>query len=388
MDINSFQPNAPGKIIPITGIPSATHAFLPDPLPPQWEFPSRLYPLLVKARTALAGLDGTGSHLPDPNILLRPLQNREAQKSSSLEGTYTEPEQQLLFQLSPQEPNSANDPVNAYKEVFNYGRALRLRMESPDRLPLSLRLIRDLHRTLLQGVRGSDRNPGEFRRLPNQVGRPARYIPPPPDRLPDCLDSFEKYLHTPTQYDPLVNAFLTHYQFEAIHPFMDGNGRVGRLLLAITIMEWCELSSQWLYMSAYFDANKDTYMDLLLRISTHSAWEEWIEFCLEGVLAQSSDALDRCRRLLTLRDEYDERILSTKGSARLQAIAHGLFIHPLVNPSSLARKLHVSYPTARADIDRLLKAGILTELPNTSPMTFYAPGVFKITFSDSEVGSD
>jgi len=388
MDINSFQPNAPGRIIPITGIPSATHAFLPDPLPPQWEFPSRLYPLLVKARTALAELDGTGSHLPDPNILLRPLQNREAQKSSSLEGTYTEPEQQLLFQLSPQEPNSANDPINAYKEVSNYGQALRLRMESPDRLPLSLRLIRDLHRTLLQGVRGSDRNPGEFRRLPNQVGRPARYIPPPPDRLPECLDSFEKYLHTPTQYDPLVNAFLTHYQFEAIHPFMDGNGRVGRLLLAITIMEWCELSSQWLYMSAYFDANKDAYIDLLLRISTRSAWEEWIEFCLEGVLAQSSDALDRCRRLLTLRDEYDERILSTKGSARLQAIAHGLFIHPLVNPSSLARKLNVSYPTARADIDRLVKAGILTALPNTSPMTFYAPRVFKITFSDSDVGPD
>jgi Fic family protein len=388
MDINSFQPNAPGKLIPITGIPSATHAFLPDPLPPQWEFPSRLVPLLVKARTALAELDGTGSHLPDPNVLLRPLQNREAQKSSSLEGTYTEPEQQLLFQLNPQEPNSANDPINAYREVFNYGRALRLRMESPDRLPLSLRLIRDLHRTLLYGVRGSDRDPGEFRRLPNQVGRPARYIPPPPDRLPECLHSFEKYLHTPTQYDPLVNAFLTHYQFEAIHPFMDGNGRVGRLLLAITIMEWCELSSQWLYMSAYFDANKDKYIDLLLRISTHSAWEEWIEFCLQGVRAQSSDALDRCRRLLALRDDYDKRILSTKGSARLQPIAHGLFVHPIVSPSSLARKLNVTYPTARADIDRLVKAGILTQLPNTSPMTFYAPALFNITFSDSDVHSD
>lgn len=260
--------------MPVAGIPGEDKAFVPGHFPLRaWEWPNDLWPLLLEAREALARLDGTGKHLPSPDLLLRPLQNREAQKSSSLEGTYTKPEEQLLFQIEPRYPRSKEDPANAFREVFNYAQALRLRATTQQELPLSLRLIRELHKVLMDGVRGSASQPGAFRRGPVQIGRPARFIPPPASYLAELLDSYERYLHQDKQYDPLVEAFLAHYQFEAIHPFFDGNGRVGRLLLAITIAEWCQLSDQWLYMSAFFDNHEDEYIDRLFRISTAGDWK-------------------------------------------------------------------------------------------------------------------
>jgi Fic family protein len=252
MDEADFTPNMTGRLVQVTGISGSGIAFVPDSLPPKWEWPARLWPLLAEAKSCLARVDGVGKHLPDPQIVLRPLQNREAQKSSSLEGTITEPEQQVLFQIEPQQPQSAADPANAYKEVYNYAQTLRSRLQEWADLPLSLRLIRHFHRGLAQGVPRFEGEPGEFRRTQNQIGRPPRYVPPPPELIPECLDAFEKYLHSTKGYDPLVEAFITHYQFEAIHPFRDGNGRVGRLLLAVTIMEWCGLSNQWLYMRRVF----------------------------------------------------------------------------------------------------------------------------------------
>jgi Fic family protein len=155
----------------------------------------------------LVDLNGVGRYLPNPDLLLRPLQNREAQKSSSLEGTYTEPEEQMLFELDPEIPRSGTDPRNARREVSNYARALRLRRET-DGLPLSLRLIKMLHAVLMDGVRGSDRAPGEFRRLQNQIGRPARFVPPPAHRLHELLGDLERYLHADSGPDPLVRAFV------------------------------------------------------------------------------------------------------------------------------------------------------------------------------------
>jgi Fic family protein len=293
MDTGKFTQNKTGELVSITGVASLNHAFIPYPLPPHWAWPTRLWPLLLEARTSLAKLDGIGKHLPNPQLLLRPLQNRESLRSSSLEGTYSTPKQQLLFQIDPQYPSSASDPANADREVYNYGRALRLYAENQYELPISLRLIRELHKVLLEGGRGADRRPGEFRKTQNQIGHPARFVPPPPNYLPECLDNFEKYLHQESPYDPLVNAFIAHYQFEAIHPFQDGNGRVGRLLLAIVIKEWCALSDPWLYMSAFFDENRDEYIDRLFRISTEGDWEGWIEFCLRGVVFQARDTENR-----------------------------------------------------------------------------------------------
>jgi Fic family protein len=201
------MPSDPRPLAPFAGVRGITHAFCPDTLPPDWEFPVDLWPLLTQARVALVDLNGVGRYLPNPDLLLRPLQNREAQKSSSLEGTYTEPEEQMLFELDPEIPRSGTDPRNARREVSNYARALRLRRET-DGLPLSLRLIKMLHAVLMDGVRGSDRAPGEFRRLQNQIGRPARFVPPPAHRLHELLGDLERYLHSDSGPDPLVRAFV------------------------------------------------------------------------------------------------------------------------------------------------------------------------------------
>jgi Fic family protein len=382
MDINRFTENKTGELVSIAGVPGLSHAFIPDPLPPNWEWPTKLWPLLSDAKSSLSKLDGIGKHLPNPQLLLRPMQNREALRSSSLEGTYTTPRQQLLFQLDPQYPSSVADPVNANREVYNYGRALRLYGEDRYRIPISLRLIKELHRVLLDGVRGSDKQPGEFRRTQNQVGRPARFVPPPANYLPECLDNLEKYLHKESLYDPLVNAFIVHYQFEATHPFQDGNGRVGRLLLTILIKEWCELSDQWLYMSAFFDANRDEYINRLFRISTDGDWEGWIEFCLEGVVKQAKDTESRCEKLIDLSKDFKDRIQSIRGINRLYSIIENLFITPIVQITLIANQFEVSFPTAKSDIEKLVSVGILEEMQGTAQKTYFSSEILEITYED------
>jgi len=327
-------------------------------------------------------LDGTGKHLLKPEILLKPLQGREAQLSSQLEGTFTDPQQQALFEADPRYPTSDRDPVNSMREVFNYRRALRLRLDGTNNLPLSLRLIRELHAILMDGVRGSDQRPGEFRTIQNHIGRPARYVPPPPEYLPGALDSFEKYLHTNDSFNPLVRSFMTHYQFEAIHPFGDGNGRVGRLLLSLTVAEWCGLDSQWLYMSAYFEKRKREYMDLLLAVSTHGAWDLWIQFCLEGVIAQATDTEKRCERLLFLHRDFHRRLKT--GSFRLAGLLDSLFENPFITVLGAKHKFKVSYPTARSDLDKLVSLGILEQLDNMDIITYYCPAVYRVTYEDPQ----
>jgi Fic family protein len=372
-----------GKLIDLpVGAPNVRIAFLPNPLPPLWKWPKALWPLLMDAKCALASLDGTGKHLPNPEILLQPLQRREAQLSSKLEGTITDPPQQVLFEADPRYPTSASDPMNAYREVFNYRRALRSRLEGENDLPLSLRLIRELHRVLMDGVRGSDQTPGEFRTTQNQIGWPARYVPPPPERLSETLNAFESYMHSPDNFDPLVRAFFAHYQFEAIHPFRDGNGRVGRLLLSFMIAEWCKLSSQWLYMSAYFEKRKDSYIDLLLDVRTKCNWESWIRFCLEGVVSQSVDTERRCEKLLALHRDFHERLKA--GSVRLSNLVDRLFKSPVIGVTQYSNEVKVSYPTARSDLKKLAQLGILEDL-EMDPISYYCAPIYRITFEDIDL---
>lgn len=379
-----FTNSKTGKLVAIpSGPPDVKIAFVPNALPPQWEWPERLWKLLLEARTSLASLDGTGKHLPNPEILLRPLQSREAQLSSKLEGTITDPQQQALFQADPRYPMSENDPNNAFQEVYNYRRALRLRLDGANDLPLSLRLIRDLHAILMDGVRGSDQRPGEFRTIQNQIGRPARFVPAPPEQLGKTLDAFEKYLHVDDGFDPLVRAFLTHYQFETIHPFADGNGRVGRLLLSLTIAEWCGLASQWLYMSAFFEKKKREYMDLLLGVSTHGAWDLWIQFCLEGVVLQARDAEKRCDRLLSLHRDFHKRIKGA-GSVRLSGLVDSLFEMPVITVKNYKNEFGITYPTARSDLNKLAALGIIDPLDGTDLITYFCPAIYNVTYEDIE----
>jgi Fic family protein len=259
--------------------------------------------------------------------------------------------------------------------------ALRLRVDSENRLPLSLRLIKELHAILMHGVGGSEQQPGEFRTIQNQIGYPARFVPPPPQHLATTLDEFEKYLHaSECIYDPLVKAFLIHYQFEAIHPFRDGNGRVGRLLLSWVIADWCDLSSQWLYMSAFFEKRKKEYMDLMLNVSTQAAWESWIRFCLEGVVAQSIDSEKRCDRLLALHKDFHKRLMG--GSVRLSKLVDQLFSSPVINVNQYRKLFNVSYPTARSDLKKLEMAEIVQQVEHIEQITYYCPPIYAITFED------
>jgi Fic family protein len=177
-----------------------------------------------------------------------------------------------------------------------------------------------------------------------------------------------------------VDAFIVHYQFEAIHPFRDGNGRVGRLLLSATIAERCHLSAAWLHMSAYFDSHKDEYIDRLLRVSTDADWEGWISFCLRGVVEQAKDTEQRCERLLRLNHDYRQRLVEVGGNIRLSSIIDGLFEIPILQVGPLTRKYNITYPTARADVDRLLRTGIVREVEASSRKTYYCPDIFDIIY--------
>jgi len=380
VDIAKFKVSKRGRLIEIGGL-AGEWAFVPDPLPPQDKFPDKLWPFLVEAREALGRLDGIGRTLPDPLLLLRPLQDREALRSSSLEGTYATPEELLLYEMAPRRPTSERDRANDWREVSNYGAALREGCSQLDSLPICLRVIRSLHKVLLKDVRGRNKSPGEFRKCQVYIGSERRYVPPPPTELGDSLDAFEKHLHTQDpRYDPLARCYLVHYQFEAIHPFIDGNGRVGRLLLALMTYKWCNLAMPWLYMSAFFERYKDEYTDRLFRVSTEGAWAEWLEFCLRGTIEQANDSIRRCELLQNIRKKYHK--LMQGSSKRDHAIVEGLFRRPIVTIPSMRRAHHVTYPTASADVRRLVGLGILVELAGRHPKTFYARDIFHIAYDE------
>ncbi len=379
MDAKRFSELSPGQVV---AIEHGEVAFIPEPLPPQnWKFPSELWPLLADAKRYIGELEGIGSVLPSPAILLRPMANREAIQSSALEGTYATPKELLLFELQPTE-TPQTERKQDYLEVYNYQRALQHGIAST--LPLSLRLLRELHQILLSGVRGRDKTPGQFRTIQVAIGATRRFVPPPPERLSECLDPLEKYMHEESgTIDPLVHCFLVHYQFETIHPFIDGNGRVGRLLLAIMLQQRNRLSKPWLYMSEFFERSREEYINGLFSVSTSGAWSQWIEYCLTGTIVQARDTIARCRRLLAIREQYFERVEKIGGgSLRLRRIVENVFNSPFVRVSSLTKELEVSYPTAKSDVERLVQAGVLRQLPDVAPKTFYAPEVFQIAYGE------
>jgi Fic family protein len=329
MDRSRFITESTGRLVPVS-IGTPDWAFIPAPLPRKWPVPLELWPLLATAREELARLDGIGHTLPDPKLLLRPLQGREALRSSSLEGTYASAEELLLFELSPAEPSGESSRVNDWREVSNYAAAIRRGTELLQALPLSLRLIREMHRTLLTDVRGRDRAPGEFRRTQVHLGADRRYVPPPVNELAACLDDFERFLNDEEAdaIDPLIRTYLAHYQFEAIHPFVDGNGRVGRALLSLCAYQWCRLSHPWLYVSPFFDRHKDGYIDALFAVSTRGAWQPWLELCLRATIDVCRDAITRCDQLRRLRDEYHAK--ADQASARMHRLIERLFSNPMI----------------------------------------------------------
>lgn len=388
MDIKRFKDNKTGRLTPIKTPTGPDHAFVPDKLPPKWTFPAHLWPKVVEARTALSELNGIAQTLPDPELLLRPLQVREAITSSRIEGTYATAEELMLFEINPDEPKTKHNPqINAWREVTNYSSALSKGMELLQTLPFCGRLMKELHRVLMNGVRGQHSLAGEWRDHQVAIGSDRRYIPPPAKpEMEQCLTDLEKYINTddPT-LDPLVRAYIVHYQFEAIHPFGDGNGRIGRVVLSLMTSQWCKLKLPWLYMSEFFERWKEEYITNLFQVSAAGAWEKWIEFCLNGTIQQANEAINRCAKLKDLKCTMLERTREN-ASPRTAQIIDRLFSNPIVRVSDLKVKLNVSYPTAQYDVERLVKANILSELPNVRPKTFFSSEIMRIAYEETTRG--
>jgi len=340
-------------------------AFVPTPLPPDPPLDlGRLQTLLEQANQALGRLDGLASVLPDPNLFIYAYVRKEAVLSSQIEGTQSSLSDLLLFEVDelPGVPIDDVQEVSNYVAALNHGLA-RLR----EGFPLSLRLIREIHEVLLSKGRGSEKEPGEFRRSQNWIGgtRPgnALFVPPPPEYVMECMGHLEKFLHDERpELPPIVKAGLVHVQFETIHPFLDGNGRLGRLLVTFLLCAAGSLREPLLYLSLFLKANRQTYYDLLTRVRTNGDWEEWLEFFLTGIKETSEQASNAARRTLTVFEEDRKKI---EGLGRVAASVLRVFQlcqrKPIVNVPQIVDELGISFPTVNAAVEHMRQLGILRE---------------------------
>jgi Fic family protein len=356
--------SSPGRVLSVGRGDHRYESFVPDPLPPAIEWTSGVVTLLSAADRALGQLSGLGRNLPNPHLLIGLFTRREAVLSSRIEGTQALLSDLVLFEAAPE-----NEPrIPDVREVANYVRALEHGLAVQTTLPMSLRLIRQMHALLMEGVRGQERDPGQFRRTQNWIGPPgstiatATFVPPPPDELPGTLGAFEQYLHARSDLPPIVRLALIHYQFEAIHPFLDGNGRIGRLLITLLLCMERVLPGPLLYLSAYFERHRQAYYDGLLGVSRAGMWTEWIEFFLRGVSEQAMDAVERAARLLAMQGDF-RRLLSAPRASVLQLrLVDLLFTSPALTASRVAKTLGVTARSAQLNIDKLVAVGILREV--------------------------
>lgn len=361
-----------GYRVPISSVGEPCFAFMPNPLPPspavQVDAAS-----LQRASVALGKLSGVTSLLPDPHLFIYSYIRKEAVLSSQIEGTQSTLSELLLFENEA----AAGVPLDDVQEVSNYVAAMhhglrRLR----EGFPLSLRLIREIHAELLAKGRGAEKQPGEFRTSQNWIGgsRPgnALFVPPPPDQLLECLGPLEKFLHDETT-PSLVRAALAHVQFETIHPFLDGNGRIGRLLITLLLCNEGVLSEPMLYLSLYLKKNRATYYDLLQRVRLTGDWEAWLGFFLDGVAETALQAADTVARLLALFQNDRQRIYALGRAAGSAARVHEfLQKQPLASSARLVKELEVSKPTANAALGVLEKLGVVREVTGGKINRVYA----------------
>ena len=340
-------------------------AFVPDNLPPEIEWTADIIKALSDANLAIGRLHGVGLNLPNPNLFIAPFIRREAELSSRIEGTQAELRDLYLFEMH--EPAPGSD-VRDVKEVSNYVRALEYGLNRCNELPVCIRMIKELHTILLEGVRGDSDMPGKFRQSQNWIGsggspiEQAIYIPPPPGEVMECLDAFEKFINTPAGDIPiLVWLAMVHYQFEAIHPFRDGNGRIGRLLIVLLICTQKLLDKPMLYLSAYFERNRQEYYNRLLRVSTYGEWSQWVLFFLRGVIEQSGEAFEKSRQLLRLQQKYQGMIKSKRAAIQIKLVDL-LIERPVVSTVFVSEYFKVSYQTAKNNIASLIKLGVLKKV--------------------------
>lgn len=362
MDPKNFSNKAPGRVI---YTPNGYWAFVPDPLPPAIHWSGEMLNALSEAERQLGYLASLADTLPSPYILIQPFIHREAVLSSRIEGTRASLED--LYHFEARQLSFLKDTTDV-REVQNYSKTLNYGLERLSSLPISLRLMREIHGKLMEGVRGEYLTPGEFRRSQNWIGpagstiNSATLVPPPVDEMHIALAELENFIHSASDLPKLVQAGLIHYQFEAIHPFLDGNGRLGRLLVTLLLIEWGLISHPLLYLSAFFETHRLEYYDNLLAVSQHGNWEKWLRFFLRGVSSQSIDATRRIERLGTLRTHYRELLSDERAGVRLLEALDALFERPILTIHQLESALGVPYLSARRYIEKLIKKGIIREI--------------------------
>lgn len=336
-------------------------AFHPNPLPPKLDWTPALAAALADASLLVGRLSGEGRRLPNPHLLIRPFVRREAVLSSRIEGT-----QATLGELLAAEAGAAVDrSPDDLREVGNYVAALEHGIGRLQSLPMSLRLVRELHEHLMTGVRGAHATPGEFRRTQNWIGRPgetlaqAGYVPPPPEVLGEHLSAWEKFLHE-RMLPPLVHVALTHYQFEAIHPFLDGNGRVGRLLITLQLCERNILPAPLLYLSAFFEATRADYYAGLRAVSERGDWEGWVQYFLNGVARQAEDALSRAERINRLLTNWRDQLSGQTGTKVAFRMLDMIGSNPFMTPRGAEARLNIAYNTAVRAIGQLEHLKVLS----------------------------
>ncbi|MDD2709963.1 MAG: Fic family protein [Verrucomicrobiae bacterium] len=344
-------------------------AFLPSPLPPEppLEMDMSIRDLMDRSLLALGRLDSIAALLPDTSLFLYAYVRKEAVLSSQIEGTQSSLSDLLLYESKA----APGVPLDDVRETSNYVAALEHGLKRlHDGLPLSLRLLREVHEILLQKGRGSGKNPGEFRHSQNWVGgsRPgnAKFIPPPPDRLMECLGALEKFFHDePVQTQLLVKAALSHVQFETIHPFLDGNGRVGRLLITLLLCSHGALKNPTLYLSLYFKRRRQEYYDLLQKVRMEGDWEAWLHFFLDGVRETAESAVETAKKLVALFNNDRARIqtLGRKTGSAIR-VHHALQGHPILSPAEAARRTGLTVPSAMSAFAALKELKICRELPD------------------------
>ncbi len=347
--------------------PARYRAFIPAPLPPDppVQIAGDLQALLSQADRALGRLDGSIHTLPNPDLFVFMYVRKEAVLSSQIEGTQSSLQDVLAAEANILAPDRPRD----VDEVVNYVRAMNYGLQRLADLPVSIRLIREIHTELLKGTRGSHRSPGELRTSQNWIGpagctlNEATFVPPPPDEVPPKLSELEHFLHARTELPLLIKIGLAHAQFETIHPFLDGNGRIGRLLVTFLLCEQQVLIKPVLYLSHFFKRRRQEYYERLQAVRDAGAWEEWLAFFLRGIVEVSGQATDTARRILALREEHRRAITGSFGRAAgngLRVLEY-LYDHPIVSVKEVQGLTGITYPAANDLVARMVARGILVE---------------------------
>lgn len=365
MDIEKFRDSTSGRVLKTS---HGYWAFIPNPLPPEIKYTQELVNLLSEANRHLGNLNGIGTLLPNPNLLIIPYVRREAVLSSRIEGTRTSLSELFYFEAAKREEQKKESKKTDVLEVLNYVKAMDYGIKKLKELPLCLRLIKEMHGILMRGVRGEHLTPGEFRRSQNWIGPPgctlneAMFVSPPVDKMTQALGDFEKFLNDKERLPGLVQCALIHYQFEAIHPFLDGNGRMGRLLIMLFLCERKYLVYPMLYLSAFFEKYRSEYYNRLLTVSQRGEWEEWLKLFLRAVIIESQDAIENSKAILNLLESYKKDVQQRHSSFYVFKLLDELFKNPFISIPRAAEKLKTSFHTAKAAIEKLKEAKILIEI--------------------------